>query len=238
MQSRLSKTTERKTKNQLYLSLLGIGVLLFVLVRFGIPALTSLSMFLSSLSNKTNTEGPNQTVTNTVINPPSLNQPYTATNSASISVSGQALPNQTIQLFVNSTQVDSTSTNSDGTFSFSGVNLTQQQNTIQARAEVNGKTSDYSDSWNVSLLQKAPSLTIDSPHDGDTFDSSHTTATVTGKTDPNVKVTVNGFWAIVDASGNYSYTLSLQNGDNHITVVATDAAGNSSTQSITVHHSQ
>ena len=237
MQSRLSKTTERKTKKQLYVSLFGIAAVIFVLFKFGIPALTNLSLFLSNFSNSSSTPS-NQTVTNAVINPPVLNQPFTATNSATISVSGQSLPKQTIQLFVNSAQVGSTTTNTDGTFNFSEVNLTQQQNTIQVKAEVQGKTSDFSDSWTVSLLQKAPSLTIDSPHDGDTFDSSHPTVTVSGKTDPNAKVTVNGFWAIVDASGNYSYTLSLQNGDNKITVVATDAAGNSATQSITVHHSQ
>lgn len=234
MQSRLTKTAERKNKKQLILSLVGIIVVLFVLFKYGIPALTNLSLFLSSKNSSSVTT----TTSTAVVPPPILTQPFLATNSATITVDGTAQTNQTIQLFVNGTLVDSKPTDSNGSFHFAGVNLTQQQNTIQAKAKVDSKTSDFSDSWMVAYLQKAPSLTIDNPHDNDSFDSSHPTAVVGGKTDPNIKVTVNGFWAIVDSNGNYSYTLSLQNGDNHIVVVATDAAGNTTTQQITVHHSQ
>src|SRR5579872_1569696 len=125
MQSRLSRTTERKTKTQLLLFLGGIIVVIFLLFKFGIPALTNLSLYLSSK----NTSGQDTTNTTSVIAPPTLNEPYTATNSATITVSGTGVAHETIQLFVNSTQVDSSSTKDDGTFSFTGVNLTQQQNT-------------------------------------------------------------------------------------------------------------
>jgi bacillopeptidase F len=235
MQSRLNRTTERKTKRQLILYVGGIIVILFVLFKFGIPALTNLSLFLSSK----NSSG-QETATNSkmVIPAPVMNEPFTATNSASITVSGTATTKTTVQLFVNSSLVDTQAVKDDGSFSFSGVNLTQQQNTIQTKAKTDKTTSDYSDTWTVSYIQKAPSLSIDTPHDNDSFDSSHPTAVVSGKTDPDVRVTVNGFWAIVTGSGNYSYTLALQNGDNHIDVVATDAAGNTTKQSITVHHSQ
>lgn len=233
MQSRLSRTTEKKTKTQLILFLGGIIVVLFLLFKFGIPALTNLSLYLSSK----NTSGQNSTNTTSVIAAPVLAEAFTATNSATITVSGTGVAHETIQLFVNNTQVDSSPTKDDGTFTFTGVNLTQQQNTIQVKAEVNNKTSNFSDGWMVSYIQKAPTLSVDSPHDGDSFDSSHPTVVVTGKTDPDVRVTVNGFWAIVDNTGKYTYTLSLQNGDNHITVVATDAAGNTTQQQLTVHHS-
>lgn len=232
MRSRLSRATETKTKRQLILSIAGIIVVLFVLVKFGIPALTNLSLFLSSKNGSSQ-----QTANNSqsVIPAPSLNEPFSATNSASITVSGSAVAKETIQLFVNSSLVDTTSTKDDGSFSFTSVALTQQQNSIQAKAKVDSKISDFSDTWNVNYIQKAPSLTIDSPHDGDTLGA---TVVVKGKTSPDVRVTVNDFWAIVDASGNYSYTLTLQNGDTHIVVAATDAAGNITKQELTVHHSQ
>ena len=230
MRSRLSKTTESKTKKQLILSLVGIVAVIFVLFKFGIPALTNLSLFLSS---KNTSSSQDQTNAPKTLLAPTLNEAFTATNSATIIVSGSAAPKETIQLFVNSSQVDSTTTKDDGSFSFSGVNLSQQQNSIQAKAKLQDKTSDFSDSWNVTYIQKAPSLTVDSPHDGDTVGGS---VVVKGKTDPDVRVTVNDFWAIVDSSGNYSYTLSVQNGDTHITVVATDAAGNTTKQDLTVHH--
>lgn len=235
MQSRLSRTAERKNKTQLLLSLGGIIVILFVLFKFGIPALTNLSLFLSSKNTTQDTATSNSKA---VIPAPLINEPFTATNSAHITVSGTADKQTTVELYVNSTMVDSQKAQNDGTFSFTGVSLTQQQNTIQTKAKTKDATSDYSDTWNVNFLQKAPTLTIDTPHDNDSFDSSHPTVVVSGKTDPDARVTVNGFWAIVTGNGTYAYTLALQNGDNHIDVIATDAAGNSTTQSITVHHSQ
>lgn len=234
MQSRLSRTKDSKTKKQLAFSLVGIILVIFVLFKFGIPALTSLSLFLSSKNGTTPEE---IAKSKTLLTPPILTQSFSATSSASITVNGTASPKQTIQLYVNGSLVDTTPTRDDGSFQFTGVNLTQQQNTIQAKARSTSsgqdKTSDYSDTWNVSYLQKAPSLSVDSPHDNDNVGGS---VVVKGKTDPDVRVTVNDFWAIVDASGNYSYTLSVQNGDTHIVVVATNAAGATTKQELTVHH--
>jgi len=61
---------------------------------------------------------------------------------------------------------------------------------------------------------------------------------VHGKTDPNVKVTINDFWAIVDDSGNYSYNLSLKSGDNPIKIVATDDAGNNTEKDLKISYSE
>ncbi|HSD98448.1 MAG TPA: Ig-like domain-containing protein [Patescibacteria group bacterium] len=235
MKSRLNRTTESKTKKQLIISIVGIVVLLFVLFKFGIPALTNLSLFLSS---KNSSSQDSASSSHAVVPPPVMNEQFSATNSASITVNGTAASKTTVQLFVNSSLIDSQSVKDDGTFSFTGVNLTQQQNTIQTKAKTDKAISNFSDTWTITYLQKAPSLSVDSPHDNDSFDSSHPTVVVSGKTDPDNRVTVNGFWAIVDSSGNYSYTLALQNGDNHIDVVATDAAGNTTKQSLTVHHAQ
>ena len=49
---------------------------------------------------------------------------------------------------------------------------------------------------------------------------------------------MNEFWAIVDAGGNFSYTLPLQNGENTIKVVATDEAGNKTEYEVKVTYSE
>ncbi|HYK08701.1 MAG TPA: hypothetical protein VEW42_04350 [Candidatus Eisenbacteria bacterium] len=232
MKSRLRQTTEKKTKKQLFFSLAGIVIVLFLLIKFGIPALTNLSLLLSSNKGVSQEDISNAKI---LLLPPVMNESFSATNSASITVSGTASPKQTIQLYVNDSLVDTTTVKNDSTFSFSGVNLTQQQNTIKTKAKLQDKVSNFSDTWTVTYIQKAPSLSVDNPHDGDTLGSP---IVVRGKTDPDVKVTVNDFWAITDSSGNYSYTLTLQNGDNHIVVIATDAAGNTTRQELTVKHSQ
>lgn len=52
------------------------------------------------------------------------------------------------------------------------------------------------------------------------------TITVTGTVSEAVRITVNGIEATVDASGSFSVEIVLQEGDNTITVTATDAVGN------------
>lgn len=236
MQSRLSKTAEKRTKKQLYLSILGIIVVVFLLFKFGIPALVNFSLFLSSLKGQQSTS--NSQTAKELIVPPTLIQEFTATNSASITINGTTTAQQIVQLYVNDDLVDSTTAKDDGTFSFKGISLTQQQNTIKARVKKDNKLSDFSDPLIISYIQKAPSLTLDSPSDGQSFPHDQSSVTVKGKTDADVRVTVNDFWAIVDSSGNYTYSLRLQNGDNQIHVVATDAAGNTTTKQIKVTYSQ
>ncbi len=236
MQSRLSKAAERKTKKQLYLSLIGIVIVVFVLVKFGIPALVNFSLFLSNFHGQQSQS--TTPATNQIIAQPILTQDFTATNSATITVNGTAAAQEKVQLYVNDDLVDTISTKDDGTFSFKNITLTQQQNTLKARAKKDDKVSEFSDSLIISYIQKAPSLSVDSPSDGQSFSHDQSTVVVKGKTDPDIKVTVNDFWAIVDNNGNYSYSLHLQNGDNQIHVVATDPAGNKTEKQITVKYSQ
>ena len=235
MRSRLSQKIEKQTQKQLFLSVAGIIIVLVVLFKFGIPALINFSLFLSTFNKDAASQSQSA---KSILTPPVLTQDFTATNSATITVTGTAIAKQTIQLFVNDDLVDTTTAKSDGTFSFKEVNLTQQQNTIKARSKEDKKVSDFSDPIIVSFIQKEPTLTIDSPSDGQSFPHDQSSVQVKGKTDPDDRVTVNDFWAIVDNDGNYSYSLHLQNGDNQIHVVATDAAGNKTEKQIKVTYSQ
>ena len=78
----------------------------------------------------------------------------------------------------------------------------------------------------VSYVKGTPKLTLTSPSDGQTFSKDSNKATIAGQTDPTDRVTVNGYWAIVDSKGNFTYALPLQNGDNQLKIIATDDAGN------------
>lgn len=237
--SRLSKNVEKKTMHRLWLSLIGIVVVLFLLIKFGIPALINFSLFLANSKDSAITK--EQKANNpTVVLPPTLIQSFSATNSAQITVSGSAQANEQIELFVNNNLFDITNTKNDGSFTFTGVNLSSGQNNITAKAKVANKESDFSNTLSISYANKAPSLTIATPSDGQTFSGgSQQNLVVSGKTDNgDVRVTVNGFWAIVDASGNYSYTLTLQNGGNPIKVIAEDSAGNQTEKDINVTFNQ
>ena len=76
-----------------------------------------------------------------------------------------------------------------------------------------------------------PTLSITAPAEG--LVTNKTTVTVTGKTDDAtskpVTVTVNGAAATVGTDGSFSKDVSLTNGANKITIIATDKAGKTTT---------
>ncbi|MCP4769766.1 MAG: tandem-95 repeat protein, partial [Gammaproteobacteria bacterium] len=87
----------------------------------------------------------------------------------------------------------------------------------------------------VNLDKSNPFLGISAPNDGDLVIGS--TISVIGQaTDATstVEVTVNGTPATLDGSGNFGHSVSLVGGQNILTVIATDAAGNATTEFVTV----
>jgi len=233
--SRLTLKTERRTRKTILLTSLGILIILILLVKFGVNLLVGFSVFLAGTKNQTSTNS--QSSANSFILAPVLNPLPNATNSAVIIISGKSQPDKTIQLYLNNDLKNTTQTDTNGSFSFSQT-LSQGDNLIETKTEQNNKSSDFSNSFTVSFKNSAPSLTVDSPSDGQSFSKDQNNVNVTGKTDANVNVTVNGFWAIINENNNYSYNLTLQNGDNQIKVIAIDSAGNKTEKDLKVTYSQ
>lgn len=236
--SRLNKNTERKTQRTMILSIIGILVILFLLFKFGIDALVNFSVFISGSKNQATTQDSNQLSYVTV---PTLNPLSQATNSAHIIITGQSTKNYSIILYVNNNNVDQVNADKNGGFVFK-EDLTSGDNQIKVKAKFNNKQSDFSDSINVVYKNSAPTLDISAPSDGQSFNknlvNTNNTINVAGKTDQGASVTVNGFWAVVNDSGNFSYTLPLQNGDNQLKIVAVDQAGNKVEKDLKVNFSQ
>lgn len=222
--SRLSKRLEQQTKKTLFFTTFGTVVFLYLLAKLGIPALANLSLFIAGgraeeTISKKNTE--------LFVAPPILDPMPSATNSAALSLSGRAEKDQTINLYVNGELTDKTGVLDDKSFSFEDVTLSQGENSIRVKAITkNQQESDYSSEIKILFGNKAPTLTVASPEDGKSYSKDENTAHVSGKTDPGVKVTVNGFWAISDTTGEFSYSLPLSSGENKIKIIATDEAGN------------
>lgn len=76
------------------------------------------------------------------------------------------------------------------------------------------------------------SLLISSPLNGATVTRS--SLTVRGKTAANAEVFVNELETKADASGNFSISVTLDEGENYIIVMANDAAGNVAEAELTV----
>jgi hypothetical protein len=232
IRSRLSRKMEQKTKKNLTLSILGIFLVILLGFKFGVPFLANVSLFLSGSQNKEVITIQNPSF----IAPPVLDSFPEATSSADIIISGVASKQQTINLYINGTLMDTVKAEDDGKFSFKET-IRPGESTIQAKIILNGKESGFSNSLTTSFKSAPPSLNISSPSDGQSFSKDQSTIEVKGTTDADVKVTVNGFWAITDSNGNFSYNLPLKNGENKIKVVATDMAGNKQEKEIKVNYS-
>lgn len=232
--SRLYKSQEKKLLRKSILYIVGIIVIIFLLIKVAIPALVNFSLFMATL------RGDNTTATSknspNYIMPPIFAATFSATNSATVNVNGTAAAKEQIILYVNNNPVDTVDVKDDTTFVFKNVTLSPGLNTIKAKAKKDNKTSDFSDSFTITFANKQPTLTVDTPHDGDIFHQS--TIQVYGKTDPDDNVTVNGFIAIVDTNGQYSYNLSLTPGDNQIKIITQDNAGNTSERNLKVTYNQ
>lgn len=232
--SRLKTTSLQAAKKNIILTVAGIVGILILLAFFGMPLLINLSLFFE----KSTDSSASHRTTDTYVEPPVLEPLTTATNSAKIIVSGSAPKDSTVILFVNDTKVDEKEITDYNGFSFHDVTLDEGENYIKAKAKIDkNQISSYSEEQKVTLLNKPPKLELEKPNESSSFQKDDSPIEVKGKTDPKVRVTVNGFWAIVDQDGNFSYNLPLQGGDNQIRIVATDEAGNKTEKEIKVTYS-
>ncbi len=233
--SRLSKRLERKTRLNILLTIGAILLIIIGVLKFGLPLLINATLFIGSKNDKSIPKEDSSSF----VQPPMLNPTFEATNSAQITISGIASSDETISLYINDEKTDESSVKKDNSFRFEDITLSSGKNVINAIATTkNGKKSTFSNQLTIVYKKSAPALTISSPSDGQSFSKDDSPITVSGKTDPGVKVTVNNFWAIVDANGNFSYNLRIQNGENHIKISGIDAAGNTTEKELKVNYSQ
>jgi hypothetical protein len=129
-----------------------------------------------------------------------------ATNSARLNLQGLAESGSTVELFLNNQSVTTTLVGNEGTFKINDFNLKEGENRLEMRAiDKAGNQSTLSSPILITYDKTAPQLEVNQPGDGSVFSQDKRELEVTGKTDEGSSVTVNGFWAIVDQNGNFSY---------------------------------
>jgi len=199
-------------------------VLIFIILKYGLPFLVQTSLLVAGIKNKPETSSSNSSIS--FVSPPVLDPLPSATNSAQIQVLGNALNAESVNLYVNGDLVDKQKVKEDNTFRFEDVQIKKGDNSIGVKSKTKeGKESDFAN-LSINYKDSQPTLSIDTPSDNQTFSKDQNSVQVTGKTDIGVKVTVNDYWAIVEENGKFSYTLALKDGENKIKITATDDAGN------------
>lgn len=233
--SRLSNKAKKRSTQTLILTIVGIILILFILLKYGIPFISDLSFITGRATSTTNDES-SQKDEEGFIPVPQLDPLPKSTNKDEIRITGTSLSGLSVQLYLNGSRDDEVEVESDGSFEFR-PKLTDGDNIIKIRAVKNDKEGDFSASYTVKLSKKEPEITIESPNDGANI-SGNNPIEVKGRTNGENTILVNDFQAIINPDGSWHYNLTLKGGDNEIKVVATDSAGNKAQKTIHVNYSQ
>ncbi len=234
--SRLNRVADRKEKRRLVLAVVGILAIFTLLILFGVKALIGFSLLVEKIKGNPTTTPTQQS--QTFILPPTIDPPPVATNSAAIPVTGKGQSGLSVILYVNNSKFTQLPVKQDGTFLISSVALTSGANTISAKlTDAKGNLSDLSNIVSVTYSNTPPKLVISDPADNTTVSGDPNTVTVNGMTDDNVTVTINDRVVVIKTDDSFSYSYPLNEGDNILNIVATDASGNQTTvqRKITYH---
>jgi len=227
--SRLRRVEQKRAVRTVIWGLILVAALLTLVVKFGIPLLIQLAVLLTKPDSL-----PPQNPDSQILSAPTLDALPQSTPSAKIHVTGFTLANTTVAILVNG-QVETETLSADGKFDLP-VELSDGINLISAQAKnSSGGESPLSASWQVIRDSQPPTLSIASPADKNfTQGSSQKIIEISGQTEPDAAVLINGRLAIVSADGKFSFRFQQKDGDNLLTVVARDRAGNIATQTLTV----
>lgn len=235
MKSRLARRMQKQSKKQFYSFIGAIIVLVILLYTVGPFLLTFLGGASYNLLHKKE-----QTVNyKSLIQPPILDPIPSATPSAAITVSGHAFYDQgKVDIYVNGSQSDEVSLSGKQDFEIKNVSLNPGDNLIKAKyVSTDGKESDFTDEFKISYVKDQPKVDVSSPSDGAKFSKGDQEVDISGTTNPSDNtVTVNGFVAIVQSDGSFTYRYKLNDGDNKIEVIAQNVVGNKATKTITVSY--
>ena len=217
-----SKYKKRFILGQVILAL-GLSLILFLALFFlGLPLLAKLSLVFDKI------RGGGETiilVDHAPPFPPQLESPFTATNSARITIQGISEPNSIVKLFQNNQELEKILVGKDGAFT-KRITLKKEKNKIVAKAiDQAGNESAFSTALLILYKKDEPLLEIDFPPDED-FQTEEEEIEITGKADPEVNLNINNRFVFVKNDGSFSHLVSLSEGENLIEIVTTDQAGN------------
>lgn len=236
-ESRLSRRSIKQSKKQLYGSLIGIVVVIFVGLNFGPYLIGILGGTIDAITGKSRQT--TNIIADAQLEPPALDPIPQATPDETINLTGRAFyADGEVEFFLNNSKYKTVKLEGSQDFEINNVKLSIGENIFSLRMVRNNKKSEFSKDYKISYIKDAPKLEISFPQDGASFDRTSQEITIKGVTSPETSVKINEFIAIVDSEGNFSYFLRLSPGENKIKITAENAAKKTITKEITVSYSE
>lgn len=231
--SRFESVEEKRSiRHALFFGILTVALIIFIMF-MGLSLAGRFAAYINDLRGQKITTNSD----NTPPGPPFINTLPSATNKNQLVVSGAVESNSDVIFTINSKQQD---VKADGSGSFTiTLDLDQGQNTISAVAkDAAGNTSKKTQDYIVTYSSQPPNLIISDPQDNQQFfGSKQKTIAINGKTDPGVDVTVNDRLVRLNDDGSFSFKFTLSDGNNSLSIKATDTAGNTTEKTLTVVYS-
>lgn len=227
--SRLERVRSRKAGKQGLTYLIVAVVLIIVMVIWGLPALATLTGLLIKTDNSPAFNDEQRPT------PPIFSDIPEATYSAQVKIAGFAQPGLEVILFINGAEFERKLVSESGTFNFERVKLTEGSNEAYAyTATQRDLRSEQSKSYMIAVDTTKPSVTIDSPKDGDVFrGQTQRIANFSGSVNElGSKLYIGERMVILQSDGKFTLAYQLVEGDQDIPVKAIDKAGNEYTSSI------
>lgn len=233
--SRLQRVRRKKETKQAYLYFAIAAGLILILITWGIPAIAKMAGLFVDTEDLPFIEGENE------LRParPILLGVPDATPSGSINVEGYADEGVEVLLYLNNSVSEKTIVDDSGTFNFRKVALSQGKNIIYVKAlSSSGSESEISKIYEVLVDSSAPEITITAPEEGTTFrgDEERTVKVQGQVSDDTDSLTVGGRVGIISSDGTFSVRYQLDEGDQDITIVAIDEAGNRSETTLSLRY--
>lgn len=223
---RSARRLARKSKRNFTITLILIAVLIYTTIAWILPFLINGIGFV-----KSNLAPSKKVVVNTSQNsslsPPVLNIPYEATNTAQINIRGYGTPNSKVVLFLDDDKKDAVEVLDDGSFELKNVQLVLGINNIYGKSiDDNSQESLPSKTLKVIYDNEAPILNISEPEDGKKIQGTDKKVKISGTTESNAQIYINGSLTIVNKDGNFLSEQTLNEGDNNFNIKAVDSAYN------------
>lgn len=216
---------EKKGKQKIIFTVIGTIILIYFLITWGLPALIG---GLSVLNKTSDTKQKQGTIQEDItLAPPVLNIPFEATNTATIKITGYTTPNAKVEIYVDGDIETTAESDSSGNFQTDPISLLLGTNEITGKTiDEKNKRSLPSKTIKVTYNNEKPKLEIHEPEDGKKIQGGDKKVKISGLTDPQNLVSINGSTVILNAEGRFFTELSINEGENTLVIVAANSVGN------------
>lgn len=166
---------------------------------------------------------------------PVLSAPPTATNSATLPISGAGEAEAEAVLVVNGQEIERVTINGEGEFELEAP-LTEGENSLVVYSVDQAENdSIQTKKYKITLDTTAPTIELEQPQDGDSFElRKNQLLEIKGQTEPQTKVYINNRLVYADGEGYFSTKHQLSEGENKLKFRVVDRGGNIAEKEITV----